>query len=157
MCRSDVRRTEVRGRGDLARWNIPVIILDAKRERDPIGSKAIVQQRDVLDVWSAIGAGEQIARDGFLVLTGDEVDTDPVAAALEKATAAPTRVLSLAAVDTSGALREALRPEPGEAWVIRPDAHLAAVVPTTDTARLAEAVQRASGSAVDQAVATPAV
>lgn len=95
----------------------------------------------------------EIARDGFLVLTSDDVDTATVTTALENATTAPTRVLSLAAVDITGALREALAPEPGEAWVIRPDAHLAAVVPATDPARLAEAVQRATGSAV----ATPAV
>jgi 3-(3-hydroxy-phenyl)propionate hydroxylase len=90
----------------------------------------------------------QIARDGFLVLVADDVDPAAVAAALEAATAAPTRVLALVDTDTSGALREALQPEPGQAWVIRPDAHLAAVVPATDSARLAEAVQRAAGSPV---------
>ena len=36
----------------LARWGIPVTILDARAERDPIGSKAICQQRDVLEVWT---------------------------------------------------------------------------------------------------------
>ncbi len=90
----------------------------------------------------------QIARDGFLVLAGDDVDTDAVAATVAKATTAPTRVLALADVDTTGALRDALRAEPGQLWVIRPDAHLAAIVPATDTAALAEAVQRAAGSAV---------
>jgi pentachlorophenol monooxygenase/3-(3-hydroxy-phenyl)propionate hydroxylase len=49
----------------LERWGIPVVILDARPERDPIGSKAIVQQRDVLDVWSSVGAGEQIAAEGL--------------------------------------------------------------------------------------------
>ena len=29
-----------------------------------MGSKAICQQRDVLDIWSAVGAGEQIAAEG---------------------------------------------------------------------------------------------
>ena len=92
----------------------------------------------------------QIARDGFLVLTGDDVDPAAVGAALDKATTAPTRVLSLAEVDATGALRDALQPQAGEAWVIRPDAHLAAVVPAADTARLGEAVQRACGRAVTE-------
>jgi pentachlorophenol monooxygenase/3-(3-hydroxy-phenyl)propionate hydroxylase len=90
----------------------------------------------------------QIARDGFLVLTADDVDTSTVTAAVEQATTAPMRVLPLPTVDTTGALRQALQPEPGEAWVIRPDAHLAAVVPAADTARLSEAVHRAAGNAV---------
>ena len=32
--------------------------------RDLVGSKAICQQRDVLDIWDAVGAGEQIADEG---------------------------------------------------------------------------------------------
>lgn len=48
----------------LARWGIPVIVLDARPERDLIGSKAICQQRDVLDIWDAVGAGEAIASRG---------------------------------------------------------------------------------------------
>ena len=39
-------------------------LLDARAERDPIGSKAICQQRDVLEVWDAIGVGRQIADEG---------------------------------------------------------------------------------------------
>jgi pentachlorophenol monooxygenase/3-(3-hydroxy-phenyl)propionate hydroxylase len=90
----------------------------------------------------------QIARDGFLVLTADDVDTSTVTAAVEQVTTAPMRVVALPTVDSTGALRQALQPEPGEAWVIRPDAHLAAVVPVADAVRLAEAVHRATGSAV---------
>ncbi|MHA4854872.1 FAD-dependent monooxygenase [Rhodococcus sp. MSC1_016] len=48
----------------LARWGIPVTLLDARAERDPIGSKAICQQRDVLEVWDAIGVGRQLANEG---------------------------------------------------------------------------------------------
>lgn len=48
----------------LARWGIPVVLLDARAERDAVGSKAICQQRDVLDIWSSLGAG-QIAEDGL--------------------------------------------------------------------------------------------
>lgn len=48
----------------LARWGIPVTLLDARPERDPIGSKALCQQRDVLDLWDACGAGA-IATEGL--------------------------------------------------------------------------------------------
>jgi 2-polyprenyl-6-methoxyphenol hydroxylase-like FAD-dependent oxidoreductase len=48
----------------LARWGIPVVLLDARAERDAVGSKAICQQRDVLDIWSTVGAG-RIAEDGL--------------------------------------------------------------------------------------------
>ncbi|MGY1710831.1 FAD-dependent monooxygenase [Geodermatophilus sp. SYSU D00758] len=48
----------------LARWGLPVVVLDARAERDPVGSKAICQQRDVLDVWDAVGVGAEVARRG---------------------------------------------------------------------------------------------
>jgi 3-(3-hydroxy-phenyl)propionate hydroxylase len=49
----------------LARWGIPVIVLEACPERDPIGSKAICQQRDVLEIWDAVGIGSQLADEGL--------------------------------------------------------------------------------------------
>ena len=49
----------------LARWNVAVILLDARPGRDAVGSKAICQQRDVLDVWEAVGAGRRIAGEGL--------------------------------------------------------------------------------------------
>ncbi len=48
----------------LARWGLPVVVLDARPARDPIGSKAICQQRDVLDVWDSVGVGAEVARRG---------------------------------------------------------------------------------------------
>src|SRR3954454_15069723 len=48
----------------LARWGLDVVVLDGRPERDLIGSKAICQQRDVLDVWDAVGVGAEIARRG---------------------------------------------------------------------------------------------
>ena len=48
----------------LARWGLPVVLLDKRESRDAVGSKAICQQRDVLDVWSSVGAG-QIAEEGL--------------------------------------------------------------------------------------------
>src|SRR3954452_11153368 len=48
----------------LAGWGVDVGVLDARPRRDPIGSKAMVQQRDVLDVWASVGAGA-IAEEGL--------------------------------------------------------------------------------------------
>jgi len=48
----------------LARWGLRVIMLDGRTERDAAGSRSICQQRDVLDVWTAVGAGA-IAREGL--------------------------------------------------------------------------------------------
>ncbi|MEU4233239.1 FAD-dependent monooxygenase [Nonomuraea sp. NPDC026600] len=49
----------------LARWGIPAVVVDGRPERDLTGSKAIVQQRDVLDIWESVGAGAEIARRGL--------------------------------------------------------------------------------------------
>ncbi|PWV73864.1 pentachlorophenol monooxygenase/3-(3-hydroxy-phenyl)propionate hydroxylase [Prauserella marina] len=49
----------------LARWGVPVLLLDRRAERDHVGSKAICQQRDVLDIWESVGAGLRIAREGL--------------------------------------------------------------------------------------------
>lgn len=48
----------------LARWGIGSLILDSRPGRDPIGSKAICQQRDVLEAWDSIGVGRQLADEG---------------------------------------------------------------------------------------------
>src|SRR5690625_653362 len=48
----------------LARWGVPSILLDSRERRDVVGSKAICQQRDVLDVWDSVGAGRAIADEG---------------------------------------------------------------------------------------------
>src|SRR5262245_42477207 len=48
----------------LARWGIPVIVIDGRPARDLTGSKAICQQRDVLDVWEACGVGRQLVDEG---------------------------------------------------------------------------------------------
>ena len=48
----------------LARWGLRVVVLDGRPERDMIGSKAICQQRDVLDIWDSVGVGAEVARRG---------------------------------------------------------------------------------------------
>jgi 3-(3-hydroxy-phenyl)propionate hydroxylase len=48
----------------LARWGIPVVVLDAQPQRVLEGSRSICQQRDTLEVWDSVGAGRQIADEG---------------------------------------------------------------------------------------------
>jgi 3-(3-hydroxy-phenyl)propionate hydroxylase len=48
----------------LARWGIRVVLLDRRPYRDAVGSKAICQQRDVLDIWASVGA-RRIAEEGL--------------------------------------------------------------------------------------------
>lgn len=48
----------------LARWGVRVTVVDPRPRRDLVGSKAICQQRDVLDVWDTVGAGRQLAAEG---------------------------------------------------------------------------------------------
>ncbi|MBL3667242.1 FAD-dependent monooxygenase [Streptomyces sp. M2CJ-2] len=50
----------------LAHWGVPTIVLDGRPHRDPVGSKAIVQQRDVLDAWDTLGhVGREITEAGL--------------------------------------------------------------------------------------------
>ncbi|NDK92077.1 FAD-dependent oxidoreductase [Gordonia desulfuricans] len=48
----------------LARWGIRTIVLDGRPHRDPIGSKALCQQRDILDIWESVGVGHRVADEG---------------------------------------------------------------------------------------------
>ncbi len=48
----------------LARWGVPTIVLDQRPAREMVGSKAICQQRDVLDIWDSVGAGRAVADEG---------------------------------------------------------------------------------------------
>lgn len=48
----------------LARWGVRVVVLDGRRARDLVGSKAICQQRDVLDIWESVGVGAMLAAEG---------------------------------------------------------------------------------------------
>jgi pentachlorophenol monooxygenase/3-(3-hydroxy-phenyl)propionate hydroxylase len=101
----------------------------------------------------------QLVRDGLLVLTTDGVDRAAVAAAAGAATAAPVRVRSLAELEDGlgdglaggplgvggGGLGEVLGAGPGEAWLVRPDGHIAATLigPTYPTVHAA--MRRAVG------------
>jgi 2-polyprenyl-6-methoxyphenol hydroxylase-like FAD-dependent oxidoreductase len=48
----------------LAHRGVRVVVVDPRPERDLVGSKAICQQRDVLDVWETVGAGRRLAEEG---------------------------------------------------------------------------------------------
>jgi len=78
----------------------------------------------------------ELAREGFLVLLTEGADR-AVADAAARAVAAPVRVAPLDATAAA-----ALGARPGEAWAIRPDAHVAAVVRSTE---LETALRRALG------------
>ncbi len=91
----------------------------------------------------APGTLRALAREGFLLLCAAGAD---VAAAQRAAAAvaAPVRVLDAAALPDSGAaLAEAGLAAPGEVWVIRPDAHAAAVLRGAGQAAIAAALRRA--------------
>ena len=83
-----------------------------------------------------------IARDGLLVLVADDVAADDVQAFAAGLTAVPVRTVALGTLTPDGRLAAILGAEPGEAWVIRPDCHIAAVVPAADRATLAGAIRR---------------
>jgi 3-(3-hydroxy-phenyl)propionate hydroxylase len=48
----------------LARWGLPVTVVDARPARELVGSKSICQHRDVLDIWDCVGVGSTIADEG---------------------------------------------------------------------------------------------
>jgi len=66
-----------------------------------------------------------------------------VAAALAEATTAPHRVVGL--TDVEGPVAATLDTRPGEAWVIRPDGHVAAVLAAPTAKTVHAAVRRLLG------------
>ncbi|RKS08610.1 pentachlorophenol monooxygenase/3-(3-hydroxy-phenyl)propionate hydroxylase [Nocardiopsis sp. Huas11] len=95
-----------------------------------------------------------LLREGLTLLVGAGPDTertaflDRVRTAAQDATPAPVTALYLHDIDRTGALAAALAPEPGQVWLVRPDAHVAAVLPGADTGALRAAVHAALGGAV---------
>jgi 3-(3-hydroxy-phenyl)propionate hydroxylase len=84
----------------------------------------------------------EAVRDGILVLTAG----DSTLVAAGAVTPAPLRTLAIPDIDPSGLLAESLDAQPGEAFVLRPDGHLAAVVAQENASALSAAVRRALGS-----------
>ncbi len=89
------------------------------------------------------GRLREFCRAGILVLLGDMCNLSLFAQVLGKVTTAPLAVRELAALDRSGGLAKTLGAEPGDAWIIRPDAHIAAIIPQAGPERVAAAVSRA--------------
>ncbi|WP_255458653.1 FAD-dependent monooxygenase [Nocardia sp. SYP-A9097] len=85
----------------------------------------------------------ELARDGFLVLVAPGNEFAPVREAAVTAVTAPVRVLETSELDVCDALRDALDLRPGDVWVIRPDAHVAAVLDRPETAEVVAALRRA--------------
>ncbi|UYP18602.1 FAD-dependent monooxygenase [Rhodococcus sp. Z13] len=103
------------------------------------------------------GRGEtrlrSIARDGFLLLHGDDVDPALLRDIALTATSAPLRIHALPEIDHTGLLASVLEAKPHEVWIVRPDAHIAAVVDGSDTGAVFTALRRAQG----QCAAAPQV
>jgi 3-(3-hydroxy-phenyl)propionate hydroxylase len=97
----------------------------------------------------------RLARDGVLLLATGGVDTEAVRQAAVAARPAAVRLLRLDEVDTTGVLREALGARPGELWVVRPDAHVAAVLDHPTSATVRAALGRALGRATVAPAAGP--
>ncbi|CAM5787428.1 FAD-dependent monooxygenase [Ottowia pentelensis] len=87
----------------------------------------------------------QLARDGLLLLAGNAVDLHRLREQAQNASAAPLRVLRIADIDAEGALQQALQTGPDEVWVVRPDAHIAAVCAAGDGQAVRAALQRVMG------------
>jgi pentachlorophenol monooxygenase/3-(3-hydroxy-phenyl)propionate hydroxylase len=84
-----------------------------------------------------------VARDGFLLLAAGQAQVAASQAAAA-ASAGPVRVLALPDIDPSGELTAALAARPGEVWVVRPDAHIAAVLSRPAEADLVAAMSRST-------------
>jgi 2-polyprenyl-6-methoxyphenol hydroxylase-like FAD-dependent oxidoreductase len=95
-------------------------------------------------------AGETRLRRLFgnsLVLLTERPSTATAARrAASAATAAPVTSYALANIDPGGGLRTALRASADSVHIVRPDGHLAAVLPEFEAASLAAALQRAIGA-----------
>jgi 3-(3-hydroxy-phenyl)propionate hydroxylase len=76
------------------------------------------------------------------VLVADGVAPDAVQAFAAGPTAVPVRAVALRTLTPDGSLAALLGAQPGEAWLIRPDCHIAAVVPAADRGSLAGAISR---------------
>jgi pentachlorophenol monooxygenase/3-(3-hydroxy-phenyl)propionate hydroxylase len=87
----------------------------------------------------------EIVRNGLLVLTSGDTPTGTGRDVIP----APLRVLAIPDIDHTGLLAEALDAQPGQTWIIRPDGHVAAIVPKDDADGMHKAVRRALGGVPD--------
>lgn len=83
--------------------------------------------------------------DGFVILTQRAADATAAATLAAGAIGPPTRCLSLADIDVTGVARQSLDATEDSVHIIRPDGHLAAVLPRFDPAGITAALRRAIG------------
>ncbi|WP_052810020.1 FAD-dependent monooxygenase [Streptomonospora alba] len=88
-----------------------------------------------------------LAREGVTVIAASAHGAEAARAAAQRATAAPVTALALEEADPDGALAAALDARPGEVWLLRPDAHIAAVLDEDDTAAVTAAADTCLGGA----------
>lgn len=113
----------------------------------PAAPGVIVPDAPVTVPGTGVTRLRAVARDGFLLLAAGGPGTTALEAAARRATSAPVRLLRLADVDRDGDLRGALDARAGELWIVRPDAHVAAVLTRPSPAQVAAALRRALGTA----------
>lgn len=73
-----------------------------------------------------------LARHGMTLLVVDDIDRQRVEAAVHGVLRAPVRVHSMAELGARDLLMRSLGARPGEVWLLRPDAAVAAVLPAGD-------------------------
>jgi pentachlorophenol monooxygenase/3-(3-hydroxy-phenyl)propionate hydroxylase len=115
----------------------------------PAGPGVLLPDAPVRTPGGGTGRIRSLARDGHLLLTAG-ADAAAVARSAAATATGPVRVLDLTGIDVDGTLRAALAARPGEVWIVRPDAHVAAVLTHPTTAGTTAALHRAAGSAVPQ-------
>jgi 3-(3-hydroxy-phenyl)propionate hydroxylase len=93
----------------------------------------------------AITRLRELLRDGFAVLLPDAVELAAVQSAVSRAAAAPAEVIVLDRLGGGPDVIRTLTMRAGEAWIIRPDAYVAAVVRAADGAAVTAGLRRALG------------
>ncbi len=87
-----------------------------------------------------------IARDGLLLLHGEDTDVRELQSLASSVVRAPVGIRPMAAVDIAGLDAERFAASSREVWIVRPDAYVAAVADWSDK-KTVEAAMRAAISA----------
>lgn len=100
----------------------------------------------------AAGRLRELARLGVLVLVADDADLSAAEDTARDVLTSPVHVRTMGEVTGDASLVDLLGARPGEAWVVRPDAFVAAVVPAADGTALAEGLLRLTGRQAERPV-----
>ena len=112
------------------------------RGQVPAAAPGVLAARTPRSPRPGAARARELARDGFLLLAADGVELSVVRAAAGR-TAGPIRALALADVDPDARLGRALDARPAEVWIVRPDAHIAAVLVNPTVTDVSAALDRA--------------